>query len=85
MQEIKLFTSSEVEMADGPPINMQHLIVLQVSGLVAATAEVIAQATGEDVFQVEGSLYRILAVNCEEKRRLTENFAQRQESQQSDR
>jgi hypothetical protein len=39
MQKIKPFTSSEVEMNDGPPINMQHLIVLQVSGPVAATAE----------------------------------------------
>jgi hypothetical protein len=66
-------------MTDGQPINMQHLLVLQVSGLVAATAEAIAQATGEDVFQVEGNLYRILAVNCEEKRRLTENFTQHRE------
>jgi hypothetical protein len=43
----------------------ETLLVRQVKGLVAATADIIAESTGGDPLEIEAHLHKVLAVNCE--------------------
>jgi hypothetical protein len=52
--------------------SVETLLVRQVKGLVSATADLIAESTGEDPLKIEASLFKLLAVNCEEAERLAE-------------
>ncbi len=65
-------------MSDKPikelSIDMRALLVREIGFLITATAEMEAQSTGNDFFAVEADLYRLLAVNCEERARMAEAF-----------
>ena len=53
-------------------IELDELLIRQVSALVSETADV---AGGDDPLSVEAHLYRTLAINCQEKAALAVSFA----------
>jgi hypothetical protein len=62
---------------DCQELSAEDLIVHQVSAMVSATAEVLAKdhRVSGNLLDIEARLYRILATNCEDKARMTEELA----------
>jgi hypothetical protein len=56
-------------------MDLQTLLVWQVSALVSATADAAAQTSDSNALQIEADLYDLLALNCAAKAGMAKAFA----------